>query len=109
MGTVLKRRKNEVKMKESNIMRIITRPDFDGIVCAVLLFEAENVTGPVKWVDKGISLQTCRLMIVAHSGLTITIPTKSTNRLKAHSRLPLQQPVLFLIIIKTNLNAIIVN
>jgi len=38
-------------MKESNIMRIITRPDFDGIVCAVLLFEAENVTGPVKWVE----------------------------------------------------------
>ena len=32
-------------------MRIITRPDFDGVVCAALLFEAENVTKPVKWVE----------------------------------------------------------
>ncbi|GMQ79617.1 MAG: exopolyphosphatase [Thermodesulfobacteriota bacterium] len=32
-------------------MRILTRPDFDGVVCAVLLFEAENVTEPVKWVE----------------------------------------------------------
>ena len=32
-------------------MRILTRPDFDGIVCAVLLFEAENITEPVKWVE----------------------------------------------------------
>jgi len=32
-------------------MRIVTRPDFDGIVCAVLLFEAEYVTEPVKWVS----------------------------------------------------------
>jgi oligoribonuclease NrnB/cAMP/cGMP phosphodiesterase (DHH superfamily) len=32
-------------------MRIITRPDFDGVVCAALLFEAENVTEPVKWVE----------------------------------------------------------
>ncbi|MFC1515340.1 exopolyphosphatase [Thermodesulfobacteriota bacterium] len=31
-------------------MRIVTRPDFDGISCAVILFEAENVTAPVKWV-----------------------------------------------------------
>ncbi|MFC1886491.1 exopolyphosphatase [Thermodesulfobacteriota bacterium] len=32
-------------------MRIVTRPDFDGIVCAVLLYEAEQITGPVKWVE----------------------------------------------------------
>jgi len=32
-------------------MRIVTRPDFDGLVCAVLLFEAENITEPVKWVE----------------------------------------------------------
>ncbi len=32
-------------------MRIVTRPDFDGVVCAVLLFEAENVTEPVKWIE----------------------------------------------------------
>ncbi|MBN1932016.1 MAG: exopolyphosphatase [Desulfobacterales bacterium] len=32
-------------------MRIVTRPDFDGVVCAVLLFEAENIDVPVKWVE----------------------------------------------------------
>lgn len=32
-------------------MRIVTRPDFDGVVCAALLFEAEKITDPVKWVE----------------------------------------------------------
>ena len=32
-------------------MRIVTRPDFDGIVCAALLYEAEDVQGPVMWVE----------------------------------------------------------
>ena len=32
-------------------MRIVTRPDFDGIVCAVLLYEAMDIMGPVKWVE----------------------------------------------------------
>jgi len=32
-------------------MRIVTRPDFDGVVCAVLIYEAENVKEPVKWVE----------------------------------------------------------
>jgi len=32
-------------------MRIVTRPDFDGIVCAVLLSEALNIREPVKWVE----------------------------------------------------------
>jgi oligoribonuclease NrnB/cAMP/cGMP phosphodiesterase (DHH superfamily) len=32
-------------------MRIVTRPDFDGIVCAVLLHEALDITEPVKWVE----------------------------------------------------------
>ncbi|MCW8812802.1 MAG: hypothetical protein OQK65_04635 [Chlorobium sp.] len=32
-------------------MRILTRPDFDGVVCAVLLYEAEDITEPVKWVE----------------------------------------------------------
>lgn len=32
-------------------MRIVTRPDFDGIVCAVLLLEAENITSPIMWVS----------------------------------------------------------
>lgn len=34
-------------------MRIVTRPDFDGIVCAALILEAENVSPPVKWVSPG--------------------------------------------------------
>ena len=32
-------------------MRIVTRPDFDGIVCAVLLLEAEKITSPIMWVS----------------------------------------------------------
>lgn len=31
--------------------RIVSRPDFDGIVCAMLLYEAENITKPVKWLE----------------------------------------------------------
>ncbi len=32
-------------------MRIVTRPDFDGIVCAVLLCEALDITKPICWVE----------------------------------------------------------
>ena len=32
-------------------MRIVTRPDFDGVVCAMLIYEAENINEPVKWVQ----------------------------------------------------------
>lgn len=32
-------------------MRIVTRPDFDGIVCAALLCEAEEITLPTLWVQ----------------------------------------------------------
>ena len=31
-------------------MRIVTRADFDGVVCAVLLYEAEAISAPVMWV-----------------------------------------------------------
>jgi oligoribonuclease NrnB/cAMP/cGMP phosphodiesterase (DHH superfamily) len=34
-------------------MRIVTRPDFDGVVCAVLLLEAEPVTESILWVEPG--------------------------------------------------------
>ncbi len=34
-------------------MRIVTRPDFDGIVCAVLIYEAEEIDAPVLWVEPG--------------------------------------------------------
>lgn len=32
-------------------MRIVTRPDFDGIVCAALLYEAETISRPTLWVQ----------------------------------------------------------
>ena len=32
-------------------MRIVTRPDFDGIVCAVLICEAQEITEPILWVE----------------------------------------------------------
>lgn len=32
-------------------MRIVTRPDFDGVVCAVLLYDAEEITEPIFWVE----------------------------------------------------------
>lgn len=32
-------------------MRIVTRPDFDGIVCAALLYEAEEITEPILWAE----------------------------------------------------------
>ncbi len=32
-------------------MRIVTRPDFDGIVCAALIYDAEAIDQPVKWVE----------------------------------------------------------
>ena len=35
-------------------MRIVTRPDFDGIVCAVLLTDALGIEEPVKWVQPNI-------------------------------------------------------
>lgn len=32
-------------------MRIITRPDFDGVVCAALLSEVHSITQPILWVE----------------------------------------------------------
>jgi len=32
-------------------MRIVTRPDFDGIVCAVLLTAAESIDAPIYWIE----------------------------------------------------------
>ncbi|MFH1983347.1 MAG: exopolyphosphatase [Pseudomonadota bacterium] len=45
-------------------MRIVSRPDFDGIVCAVLLFEALDIQKPVFWVEPG-DLQNGRIAIKA--------------------------------------------
>ena len=35
-------------------MRIVTRPDFDGVVCAALLFNALDIKEPVKWVEPNV-------------------------------------------------------
>ena len=35
-------------------MRIVTRPDFDGVVCAVLLIDALGIKEPVKWVEPSV-------------------------------------------------------
>jgi len=32
-------------------MRIVTRPDFDGVVCAVLLHDVEKIDKPIKWLQ----------------------------------------------------------
>ena len=32
-------------------MRIVTRPDFDGVVSAVFLYETEKIDEPIKWVE----------------------------------------------------------
>ncbi len=34
-------------------MRIVARPDFDGIVCAVLIYEAEEIDSPTLWIEPG--------------------------------------------------------
>lgn len=45
-----------------NNKRIVTRPDFDGIVCAALLFEAESIDQPVLWTEPG-DIQQARIPI----------------------------------------------
>lgn len=32
-------------------MRIVTRPDFDGIVCAALLYDVEEIDRPIRWAE----------------------------------------------------------
>lgn len=32
-------------------MRIVTRPDFDGVVCAVLLYDVLDISEPIAWVE----------------------------------------------------------
>lgn len=34
-------------------MRVVTRPDFDGVVCAALLMDALDIAPPVHWVQPG--------------------------------------------------------
>jgi len=39
---------------KSDTLRIVTRPDFDGIVCAVLLKDALGINSPVRWIEPGV-------------------------------------------------------
>jgi hypothetical protein len=38
-------------LKKESVMRVVTRPDFDGVVCAVLLMDALDIPPPVIWVQ----------------------------------------------------------
>ena len=40
-----------VSYKRGTPMRIVTRPDFDGIVCAVLLRQALDESLPICWLE----------------------------------------------------------
>ena len=40
-----------VSIPLEKMKRIVSRPDFDGIVCAMLLYEAEDITEPVIWLE----------------------------------------------------------
>ncbi len=42
---------NDQLTKKKSPMRIVTRPDFDGIVCAVLLRRAESIDTDIYWVE----------------------------------------------------------
>jgi len=53
-------------------MRILTRPDFDGVVCAALLYEAEPVTEPVKWVEPNDMQR--RMVDVQHGDIIANLP-----------------------------------
>lgn len=44
-------------------MRIVTRPDFDGIVCAVLLYQTENIDRDIFWIEPS-EIQTGKAMIL---------------------------------------------
>lgn len=43
-------------------MRIVTRPDFDGVACAVLLYQVETIDQPIKWVQPD-DIQNARINI----------------------------------------------
>jgi hypothetical protein len=102
-------------------MRIVTRPDFDGVVCAVLLYEAEKIKEQVKWVQpndmqkglvdvhEGDIIANLPYDKGARCGLIIILPTESTNRLKVLLRSPLQRQASFMNIIKADFNEITAN
>ena len=58
-------------LKGSRSMRIVTRPDFDGIVCAMLLRIAEGVGLPLVWAEPG-DMQ--RGLVDVHSGDIVANP-----------------------------------
>jgi len=53
-------------------MRIVTRPDFDGIVCAVLLKDALNIISPIRWVEPGDVQK--RLVTITSNDILANLP-----------------------------------
>jgi nanoRNase/pAp phosphatase (c-di-AMP/oligoRNAs hydrolase) len=53
-------------------MRIVTRADFDGIVCAALLYEAENITHPVNWAEPNDMQH--KLVTIRHDDIIANLP-----------------------------------
>lgn len=60
-------------------MRIVTRADFDGVVCAVLLQDVEPVTEPTLWVEPS-EMQQGRVAIQAHD-IVANLPFHPAARL----------------------------
>jgi oligoribonuclease NrnB/cAMP/cGMP phosphodiesterase (DHH superfamily) len=42
---------NDLAFRKDRQVRIVTRPDFDGVVCAMLLSQAESIDQAIKWVE----------------------------------------------------------
>ena len=69
-------------------MRIVTRPDFDGIVCAVLLMDALGLKEPVRWVEPNAlqrgKVEICKGDIIAnlpyHDKCSLWFDHHYTNR-----------------------------
>jgi hypothetical protein len=45
------KRKRRGESEDKKSMRVVTRPDFDGVVCAVLLMDALGIKPPVLWAQ----------------------------------------------------------
>ncbi len=62
-------------------MRIVTRPDFDGIVCAVLLHEAEVIDSDIYWVEPS-EIQNKKAMIQKGDIMKVYLKIDGDNTIK---------------------------
>jgi hypothetical protein len=70
-------------------MRIITRPDFDGIVCAALLHEAEPIRDPILWVQPS-EVQQQRVPI-RPGDIVANLPYIRRNRFRPVAKFPIDR------------------